>query len=64
MDFIYFNFDLSIVSLFIGILNDKKKKKKKEWHVVFSLLFYLSHPKIPTHGNHKCPRIALYAHNP
>ena len=24
MNFIYFNFDLSIVSLFIGILNDKK----------------------------------------
>ena len=41
MDFIYFNFDLSIVSLFIGILNDKKKKKK-ELHVVFSLIFFIS----------------------
>ena len=26
MDFIYFNFDLSIVSLFIGILNDKNNE--------------------------------------
>ena len=36
MDFIYFNFDLSIVSLFIDILNDKKKKMR----VAFVFHFY------------------------
>ena len=34
MDFIYFNFDLSIVSLFIGILSDKKNES--------SMLFFTS----------------------
>ena len=45
MDFIYFNFDLSIVSLFIGILNDKKKMRVAR---CFSLLFYFFHSKIST----------------
>ena len=42
MDFIYFNFDLSIVSLFIGILNDKKKKKKRVARCFFPSILFLS----------------------
>ena len=45
MDFIYFNFDLSIVSLFIGILNDKKNESCT---LFFPSNFFFSHPKIPT----------------
>ena len=44
--FIYFNFDLSIVNLFIGIL--KCLKMKMRVARCFSLLFYFSHHKIPT----------------
>ena len=59
MDFIYFNFDLSIVSLFIGILNDKKNQMRVAR--CFSLTFYFSHPKIPTVSNifHECRVEAL-----
>ena len=38
MDFIYFNFDLSIVSLFISIRNDNKKKRVAR---CFSLIYVL-----------------------
>ena len=43
MDFIYFNFDLSIVSLFIGILNDKNKKiKMRVARLFFTSILFLS----------------------
>ena len=42
MDFIYFNFDLSIVSLFIGILNDKKKNESCTLFFTYIFLFLSS----------------------
>ena len=64
MDFIYFNFDLSIVSLFIGILNDKKNMRVAR--CFFTYIFYFSHHKIPTLDFMLCPsaNVLNYPHHP